>query len=471
MSDWFTNVGIGVLLGTFSKAISSFGLVLQKRAHLANQRLAPAERRHYCANCSWIVGFLTYFAGNLIAIAALTMAPQAVVASLDALVPVFTSIYAPFFLEEQVKTRQWIANVWIVVGVTLTVVSGPQEADDPTVDDLIDYLKDTLFLVWLISCHSIAFTGIAVQTYGPDCWPSMQDAGTLVGKLTAVSAGAVPAVLSSFLQIWSKICGLFVGKIVAHGEYDNFEKWQLYLFLALLLLFNTLEVFRLQRGLMMYPAVVVVTTFQVCLVAFAVVGGGIYFKEFDGFGQNSGEHWRPPVFGAGLCIAMCGVFFATQGDDEADPKELQHLGSFDDAADPVGLGRRAFSAPSPPIVRVNTPADIEVRPRSNTMQNKGRSSPRRKSFFRLLPQRHMSYLPIPGIGASAFSMRYAVQADMRGWVVVESDEEDGAAASQVRSPRAGSARVPPACVPDALAASRRGSASVASAPRRVTVAT
>eukprot|EP01062_Namystynia_karyoxenos_P030909 TRINITY_DN2298_c0_g1_i1.p1 TRINITY_DN2298_c0_g1~~TRINITY_DN2298_c0_g1_i1.p1 ORF type:complete len:528 (+),score=147.98 TRINITY_DN2298_c0_g1_i1:99-1586(+) len=127
----------------------------------------------------------------------------------------------------------------------------------------------------------------------------------------AVAAGVAPAVLSCFCLQLSKVMGELIAD-TARGA-NEFGDWPVYLFILALIGVNSLQVKMLQAALIDFSALVVVPVFQVGLTIFAVVGGGIYFKEFDAWGDHPpGATWwecyqGPLFFSCGLSFAVLGV--------------------------------------------------------------------------------------------------------------------------------------------------------------------
>eukprot|EP00755_Sulcionema_specki_P006704 Sspe_Gene.36192::Locus_17510_Transcript_1_1_Confidence_1.000_Length_1487::g.36192::m.36192 len=341
------SVGVGV--GIVGKAVGSLGLVLQKRAHMQNDALPEEDRRHYCGNPAWIAGFLTYFAGNLITIVALTLAPQSIIAALDALVLVFNSVFAPQLLGEKVKLQDWAGNFIIIFGVVLVVAFGPSGAGSYSGDELIILLKRTPFIVYASCCLGLVFALLVFLRVGRKTWgrEAMGDERSTLGCVAALAAGTIPAVLSSFNLQLSKITGELVATTI-DGD-NQFKSYPVYMFLVLLIACNTWQVDRLQHALGNYSALLIVPVFQVALTIFAVVNGGIYFDEFS--------RWEHPssvvVFVTGIVLSLLGVLFLSFRDSFIDrwAHHLKEAISLVDSSseDEAGLPRRPSSLPSPKL--------------------------------------------------------------------------------------------------------------------------
>eukprot|EP00756_Hemistasia_phaeocysticola_P049325 Hpha_TRINITY_DN2378_c0_g1::TRINITY_DN2378_c0_g1_i1::g.473::m.473 len=314
-------IPLGITLGVVSKAVSSFGLVLQKLAHTKNSDKRASQRVGYVFNPLWVFGFAVYVGGNAVAVVALTLAPQSIIGAMDALVPVFNAIYAPRFLGEEVGMRDWAANSIILMGVALVVAFGPRVDGDFDLDELVSMLYAMPYLAYALSVISFVFIAILLQECGPrlHACSRMTQKGTRANRFAAVLAGIIPAALSGFNQQLSKVFGNVVGHVF-DGE-DDLAQWESWFFIVLLLLVCLVEVNRLQKALQEHISLVVVPVFQVGIVVFSVAGGGLYFREFEGY---DGRGTLPPTFfGIGLFLSSIGVFAVTGGRQKEQVEEAQ----------------------------------------------------------------------------------------------------------------------------------------------------
>lgn len=72
----------GVVLAVAAGIINACGVIIQKRAHIAQLEKPESERVVYICNIRWWAGFATYVAGNLLNAAALSMASQSIISPL-----------------------------------------------------------------------------------------------------------------------------------------------------------------------------------------------------------------------------------------------------------------------------------------------------------------------------------------------------------------------------------------------------
>eukprot|EP01064_Diplonema_japonicum_P001046 TRINITY_DN10676_c0_g1_i1.p1 TRINITY_DN10676_c0_g1~~TRINITY_DN10676_c0_g1_i1.p1 ORF type:complete len:373 (+),score=79.69 TRINITY_DN10676_c0_g1_i1:48-1166(+) len=291
----------GIAIGVVGKAVSSLGLVLQKKSHQQN-----FEGKHFCTDVRWAIAFGTYFLGNIIVIVALVLAPQVIIAALDCLVMVFNAGLAPQLLENEKLTKfDILASLVIIAGVGIVVYYGPSGDKDYSSSELTDLLKQREFIVFASASLALIVVLAVVLRYleGKRGKRFLINDATLAGSAAAVAAGTIPAVLSSYNLQLSKICGELISTTIKGT--NQFCSWEVYMFIGLLVICNTVQVAALQRALADYDALLIIPVFQVQLTIFAIINGGIYFKEF--------QEWtaiEPPLFFSGgvlLCILGVGV--------------------------------------------------------------------------------------------------------------------------------------------------------------------
>ena len=270
---------IGVGIGVVGKGVASLGLILQKVSHVKN-----VTGVHFCRDPRWLVGFMTYFCGNVIVIVALTLASQVIIAALDSLVMVYNALLAPYFLENEKFTKtDFSACLLVIISVACVVYFGPKNDKDYASDELLRMLGAGPFVIFTV-CSGVLCIGLCCiikylswkkgSTY-------VRDEKTVAGNMLAVACGTIPAVLSSYNLQLSKIVGELIYQTFSENDNNEFKNWPVYMFICLLILCNTVQVATLQTALSNYSALLIVPIFQVQLTLLAIINGGVYFSEFD----------------------------------------------------------------------------------------------------------------------------------------------------------------------------------------------
>lgn len=317
----------GILVGIGSQAVSALGLVLQKRAHSQNGE--KEVKKKWFADPKWLFAFAIFICGNLANIVALTLGTQSVIASLVVLSLVFNAIFASLLLKgEKVQPIDILGIFIIIVGIVLVVVFGPKNGVSYTTDELLNLWTKTPFVIY----YSIVFAavlGLIVLNHIVEKRNTRVDESgkpvtiyrtiTPKEKLIGFSYAILPAILSSFNALFSKVLGEIILKSIK--EANQFVEWSPYFFIFLFAIVDGAQVVYLQRALRSYSALFIVPLYQSCLTIFGVATGGIYFEEFNEF-RTLSIH-RPILFTCGLLIAIAGV--AVLSKRKSDAAETQSL--------------------------------------------------------------------------------------------------------------------------------------------------
>lgn len=310
-----------VLIGILGQGLSSLGLVLMKK-----NNKSKTQPKEWYKNGFWWLSFLVFVCGNVSQAVALTLGSQSIIAALPVLVLVYNVIWAPLILKEKVKRQDIIAVLITVGGVVLVVLFGPRVAKDYDTEKLISYFINWTFIVYCIVVAGISIGSLLFTIFIAPKHREKVDEDDICGfftlknfqsKLISLSAAILPGILSSFNALFSKIIGALVSTSVKGN--NQFHDWHPYVFILALIVCNVTQIVMLQKALSKFNALQIIPMYQVCLMVFSVIGGGIYFHEFKTF-HNLPPHY-PGLFALGLLLAIAGVFVFPK--EHQDKKEFQ----------------------------------------------------------------------------------------------------------------------------------------------------
>ena len=126
----------------------------------------------------------------------------------------------------------------------------------------------------------------------------LYDLRTKTGSQLSFAHVVTTAAFSCYNIVFTKI----VGELLSHEFPSELLKPHVYMFLGCLVFSNTLQVIWLNRCLKRFPALFVIPALQVAQLLYTVIGGGVYFNEFQSF---SGVQWI--LFPIGLAGCIGGV--------------------------------------------------------------------------------------------------------------------------------------------------------------------
>lgn len=358
-ADEFTpEVVMAVMLSFAGNVVNAFGYIMQKMGHSRVQRsrssaniqlmrlryridersdvsyedaieAAEEERKQaedhtFLTEPIWVIGFVLYMIGSLMHVASLGFGPQALLTPMEGVTLAANAVLAPIFLNEQLKSSDYWGTAVVLIGITLTVIFGPHSSITYTAREMLEMLSEAAFLAWTLI--TTVFTLGVFTIVHLEEKKNEEGAGgrkEMNGDLSKPGARIIV-----FGNIW--IAGIFsswtmlTAKQVAEltettlsGKGNQFNQPTPYWIFGTFLLFNLLMEFFKQKALAQFSALIVVPVFQVNLVVLSVIGGAIYFSEFDGM-----EGWRIGAFCAGLFIVCAGIVTLSMAAHKEKPIRL-----------------------------------------------------------------------------------------------------------------------------------------------------
>jgi hypothetical protein len=119
-------------------------------------------------------------------------------------------------------------------------------------------------------------------------------------------------------------------QVAIRGEQNEFARWYIWMIFGTWILMVAYWLNRIDTGLKLYPPLFIIPVMQVFFVFFAIVCGGIYFREFDEF---TSSQWIG--FSIGVFMILAGVYGLAPPDlvlitpDDEDEKNLDNKNNED----------------------------------------------------------------------------------------------------------------------------------------------
>src|SRR5581483_1611977 len=147
--------GIGVLLSLVACALGSFGINLQKYAHVSQQQQQRRRRQrpprvhqqheHDDFWYAWLAGFMIVILGAVLDLVSFAFAPVSLLAPLGAMTLLLNILVAPCIVRETPSKRDVLVTFIIFGGAVLTIVFGGKDEPSYTLQTLIDlYTQKTV---------------------------------------------------------------------------------------------------------------------------------------------------------------------------------------------------------------------------------------------------------------------------------------------------------------------------------------
>jgi uncharacterized membrane protein len=301
---WF----LGVILATLSCFISNLGLNLQKLLHLRNQSKASNIREGYHKFALWWLGLLLIVFGAIADFAALTFAPQSLVAPLGSLTLVSNIILSPIILKEVVTTRDIIATLTIVSGCIVAVAFASHDNGVHQLEQLYASFYRTAFLFYAVAVIVfMVFVFVMIHHYeaienDPVRYTSAKE------SWHRLSYPALSGTIGAQSVLFAKCLVEMIVDAVHSSQSRFYERWQSYLIIAALIVCIVLQIKWLNDGLIRFDASFEVPVFQAFWVVLSVTSGMIFYREY-----STMDVPQLCLFFLGVTITVTGVVMLSHG--------------------------------------------------------------------------------------------------------------------------------------------------------------
>ncbi|KAI4461056.1 hypothetical protein MML48_5g00008856 [Holotrichia oblita] len=220
----------------------------------------------YLKEWIWWLGFLMMGVGELANFAAYAFAPASLVTPLGALSVLVSAVLASKYLNEKLNLLGKIGCLLCILGSTVIVIHAPREEEVESLNDLLQKVQDSMFLVYvlfvLICSFSIAFYfgpkygGQHVVVYIIMC--------SAIGSLTVMSC---------------KGLGLALKETIT-GKSDDFQNWLTYAFFITVVICIFVQMNYLNKALDLFNTSIVTPVYYVFFTTLVIIASAILFKEW-----------------------------------------------------------------------------------------------------------------------------------------------------------------------------------------------
>jgi len=269
-------VAFGIFLGLAGSLCINTGNNLQSLGmHQEDVKGGGDEEEppNLCENKTWVTGTVVFVAGALLNFASYGFAPQSTLASLESIQFVSNLFFGWWLLKKKVTRRMMYGTGLTVGGTVLAVIFSSKEAAEiEDVDDLVNLWNNDLWISYVVLLGASA---IALQM-------GYKRLGQKEKKEENVMA-VIYSVLSALFGTLSVVFAKLLAKLVelqADGI-NIFAAWYTYITIISWLILMAFWLYRLNEALSLYNPLFIIPLLQANFIFFAIVSGGIYFREFD----------------------------------------------------------------------------------------------------------------------------------------------------------------------------------------------
>ncbi|RWR86902.1 putative magnesium transporter NIPA8 [Cinnamomum micranthum f. kanehirae] len=314
MREWV----IGAFINIFGSIAINFGTNLLKLGHNQRERLAlnndgasgKLVMKPIISFHSWRVGILFFALGNCLNFVSFGYAAQSLLAALGSIQFVSNIAFTYFVLKKTVTGKVLVATTFIVLGNIFLVAFGNHQSPVYTPQELTKKYSNLVFLVYCMilmlivaANHNIYRKGeYLLSVSGHDLHPYWR---MLLPFSYATVSGAVGSCSVLFAKSLSNMLRLTTA--------SNHQLHIWFTYSMFLLFFSTAGFWmaRLNEGLALFDAILIVPMFQIAWTFFSICTGFVYFQEYQVF-----DALRTIMFVLGMAFVFIGISLLAPNDSK-----------------------------------------------------------------------------------------------------------------------------------------------------------
>lgn len=267
---------------------------------------------------TWRVGLLFFALGNCLNFISFGYAAQSLLAALGSIQFLSNIAFSYFMLNKTVTVKVLVATAFIVLGNIFLVAFGNHQSPVFTPEQLAEKYSNITFLLYCLvlvlvvaSHHFIYRRGELLAVPGHDLKSYWQ---MLLPFSYAVVSGAVGSCSVLFAKSLSNLLRL------SWSDGYQLHNWFTYSMLLLFLSTAGFWMTRLNEGLSLFDAILIVPMFQISWTFFSICTGIVYFQEYQVF-----DALRTTMFILGMVSVFVGISLLAP--DESKGGEIKDITS------------------------------------------------------------------------------------------------------------------------------------------------
>ncbi|KAG5079312.1 hypothetical protein JHK86_003377 [Glycine max] len=306
MGEWI----VGAFINLFGSIAINFGTNLLKLGH--NEISADMVNLDFINGSMYCFCIVFFFLGNCLNFISFGYAAQSLLAALGSVQFVSNIAFAYFVLNKMVTVKVLVATAFIVLGNVFLVAFGNHQSPVYTPEQLTEKYTNISFLLYLLALISIVALHHSIYKRGELLLGvSGHDLRPYWSMLLPFSYAVVSGAVGSCSVLFAKSLSNLLRLALSNGY--QLHSWFTYSMLLLFLSTAGFWMTRLNEGLSLFDAILIVPMFQIAWTLFSICTGFIYFQEYQAAGQkpNNGlqvfDALRTTMFMLGMMCVFIGI--------------------------------------------------------------------------------------------------------------------------------------------------------------------
>ncbi|KAM3241734.1 hypothetical protein ACQJBY_054497 [Aegilops geniculata] len=322
MGDWI----IGALINIVGSVAINFGTNLLKLGHDQREKLYSSNNqgdgkfvpKSVMYFQTWRIGILFFAVGNCLNFMSFAYAAQSLLAALGSIQFVSNIAFAYVVLNKTISVKVMVATTFIVFGNVFLVSFGNHQSPVYTPEQLIAKYSNLVFVLY---CMSLVFV-VALSQYLYRSGETIlsdnaKDTSTHWRTLLPFSYAIVSGAIGSCSVLFAKSLSNML-RLTMSSRYQ-FHSWFTYSILLLFLCTAGFWMARLNEGLSLFDAILIVPMFQIAWTFFSICTGFVYFQEYQVF-----DTLRIIMFVLGMTFVFIGISLLAPDENKGNcrPRKL-----------------------------------------------------------------------------------------------------------------------------------------------------
>ena len=286
---------LGVTLQLTSAFAAALAYVLQKAAHLENEKLDASLRVPLYKRWKWSLGLLFMVASAGCAVVSAPMLDQSKQATLGAATIVFNGVLAWIILKDALTVLDAIAIITVVLGTAIAMATAEPSASY-IFSETVKLLEDGLVYAYLSICLPLATCTIYIVEKTAQV-PREQWSPRQRGMMQIA-----PPLLGGWCNNQVLYCAKVVTTVVFGDETEALKSFAFYVYVAIAACAVYGQVRWLNTGLEFFPASLIVPVFQVMIILGGAGAGIVYYHDMRYSGPD-----KMAAFGIGALVCAMGI--------------------------------------------------------------------------------------------------------------------------------------------------------------------
>ncbi len=237
-----------------------------------------------CSSTVWIVGTVVFISGSLLNFASYGLAPQSMLASLESVQFVTNLIFGKFMLKAHVTRRMVVGTIFTVAGTVVAVQFSSKTTLTLTTAEMKQLYKNPAYISYLV----LSMVIIALLNFVFNLFKRRQRDGIPLPQ-THIVMPICYSVVSALVGTQSVVQAKVLAELLAvqsSGKENVFKSSFVYWTILVWLMTVIVWLSRLNSALSKFDPLFIIPLLQCSFIFFAIVSGGIFFREFEEFTKS-----------------------------------------------------------------------------------------------------------------------------------------------------------------------------------------